>query len=204
MSDRDARRIARGTKARSEALRELFDRHAVMVWRYGYARTGCREAAADIVQETFLRAVRSFDSFEGRSAAGTWLYAIARTVAIDHARREQRQRRLIEAPQIFRLVRLAGDDSDAGDPRGSAPASEEGGLDDDQRDEVRHAVADLPSAMRDAIVLCEIGGMTIREACEVLGWSESRVKVTLFRARRKLAEKLRRTSDKRQVTSGKE
>ena len=52
-------------------------------------------------------------------------------------------------------------------------------------------VGRLPGAQRDAIVLCELDGLSIREAAEVLGWKESRVKVTLFRARRRLREFLK-------------
>jgi RNA polymerase sigma-70 factor (ECF subfamily) len=198
MSDGDARWVARCAAGDREALRELFDRYAAMVWRYGFARTGCRDAAGDIVQETFLRVVRSYHTFRGRSSAGTWLYAIARSVAIDHARREQRQRRLTEAPQIFRLIRPMVDEASAGGEAVTGPSPDDAGLDDAERDDVRQAVAELPPAMRDAIVLCEIGDMTIREAAEVLGWSETRVKVTLFRGRRKLREKLQVASCKLQ------
>ncbi len=56
---------------------------------------------------------------------------------------------------------------------------------------VRRAIAELPGSQRDAVVLCELTGKSVREAAEVLGWGESRVKVTLFRARRRLRDKLR-------------
>ena len=66
-------------------------------------------------------------------------------------------------------------------------------LDAPSKEDVRRAVADLPCAQRDVVALCELVGMSIKEASEVLGWGESRVKVTLFRARRRLREML--TSD---------
>ena len=59
------------------------------------------------------------------------------------------------------------------------------------RDAIRDAIADLPPAQRDAVILCDVADLRIREAAEALGWSESRVKVTVFRARRKLREKLK-------------
>ena len=58
-------------------------------------------------------------------------------------------------------------------------------------DAVRLAVAELPGAQRDAVVLCELVGMGIVEAANILGWGESRMKVTLFRARRRLRELLK-------------
>ena len=62
---------------------------------------------------------------------------------------------------------------------------------DDAREAVRHAVSELPGVQRDVLVLCEYAGCTMREAAEALGWGESRVKVTLHRARRRLREVLR-------------
>ncbi len=64
-------------------------------------------------------------------------------------------------------------------------------MDDEQRRAVRRAITSLPAAQRDAIVLCELAGWKVRQAADVLGWSESRVKVTLFRARRKLRDMLK-------------
>lgn len=177
MSDRDARLAARCAAGDRRALRELYDRFADKVWRYGLLRTGSRDAAADIVQDTFVRVLRAAGGFEGRSSLGTWIYAIARSAAIDFVRRERRDRRLADSPRVFRLVPPLVELEDTMSP-------------EQEREEVRRAVAELPPAMRDAIVLCELGDMKISEAAEVLGWGESRVKVTLFRARRRLRDKM--------------
>ena len=159
-------------------LEALYRRYVERVWRYGWFRTRSRESAAEIVQETFLRVAKSIASFEGRSAFGTWLFAITRRVAIEQGRRERRDRETIHGPTILRLV-----------PAVETPDSLEA---EDAREAVRRAMADLPAAQRDVVVLCEFSGLSMSEAAEALGWGESRVKVTLHRARRRLRETLKR------------
>jgi RNA polymerase sigma-70 factor (ECF subfamily) len=121
--------------------------------------------------------VKSIGRFEGRSTFATWLFALTRSAAMELLRQKRLEERRRTDPAIIRLV--------TGDDRNEADA------DGDSRGAVRQAVADLPAAQRDAVILCELVGMTIAEAAEVLGWGKARVKVTLFRARRRLREMLR-------------
>ncbi|MFH1572728.1 MAG: RNA polymerase sigma factor [Acidobacteriota bacterium] len=166
-------RLRAGDRA---ALEPLYRRYVDRVWRYAWLRTRCREKAADIVQETFLRIVRSIEGFEGRSALSTWVFAVTRSVTIDQLRRSGRDRPDADSPTILKLIPAA---ENAGDE------TREG-----LREAVRQAVSELPPAQRDVVMLCSLSGMKMKEAAEVLGWSESRVKVTLFRARRALRERL--------------
>lgn len=185
-SNRSAAVLAkRAAKGDMVALEALYRRHVEAVWRFAWLRSSSKEMAADVVQDTFLRVMRSIGQFKGQSAFGTWLFTLARSAAIEIARREQRERAARDKAGVLRLV-----------PSPSvSPADRPDG---EIRLAVRRAVAELPGAQRDAIVLCELTGLSIREAAEVLSWGESRVKVTLFRARRRLREKLRRhVSDER-------
>ena len=163
------------------ALELLFRRHVDRVWRYGWFATRSREDAADIVQDTFLRVARSIGQFEGRSTFATWLYALTRSAAMEHLRKKKLAQTSPEREAIFRLV----------PPQQEEPEDHVG----ESRHEIRAAIAVLPEAHRDAIILCELLGMSIAEAGAVFGWKDARVKVTLFRARRKLAEILRRQTD---------
>ncbi|UCE60440.1 MAG: RNA polymerase sigma factor [Phycisphaerales bacterium] len=171
MKDAESELVARVKKGDMAALEALYRKHVDRVWRYAWFRTHSREDAAEIVQETFLRVLRSIGEFEGRSSFTTWLHAIARSVAIDLARRERRHRSGSDPETTLRLV---------------PPAAEAATDVRDTQAEVREAVARLPAAQRDVIVLYELLGFTIQDAMETLGWGESRVKVTLFRARREL------------------
>lgn len=178
MADSDAglaRSAARGDKT---ALETLYRRHVDRVWRYAYLRTNSRDAAGEVVQETFLRVVRSIRSFKAHSGFATWLFALTRSAAIDLVRRERTDRARDLGPTVLKL-------------RAAESAPKAGSPNDEVRAVVREAVGGLPGAQRDVIVLCELSGFTMREAAATLGWGESRVKVTLFRARRKLRERLR-------------
>jgi len=178
MVDPDAHLALKCKSGDSAALELLFRRYVDRVWRYGWLVTRSREAAADIVQETFLRVVKSVGGFQGRSSFATWLFTLTRSAAMEFLRQKRQEQRFRSDPAILRLV----------------PSDEESKTDrgaEESRDAVRQAVAELPGAQRDAVILCELVGMSIAEAADVLGWGKSRVKVTLFRARRKLRELLR-------------
>jgi RNA polymerase sigma-70 factor (ECF subfamily) len=191
MAESDSQLLARCAAGDMAGLETLYRRHVERVWRYAWFRTHSREAAAEIVQETFLRVARASSGFEGRSAFTTWLFAIVRSVAVNHARKEGRRRETAD-PQILKLV-----PSDDPDVSTAATRTIE------TQDAVRQAVAQLPGPQRDAIVLCELSGFRVREAAEVLGWGESRVKTTLFRARRKLRDMLKEhVSESRAKRSG--
>lgn len=173
MSDTESQLAARTAKGDLTALELIYRRHVPAVWQYAWSQTRSRESAADIVQETFLRIARGVKKFEGRSAFATWLYRVARSATIDHARRRRREQKERTDEGVLRLVPAPGD-SDSDDARTLEQTA------------VRDAISKLPGAQRDAIVLYEISGLTIDETAEVLNWKQSRERVTLHRARRKL------------------
>src|SRR5262245_64954224 len=84
---------------RDEAAMKLFyDRHKAMVGRLAFA-SGLREAdAADLVQETFLRAWSAAPSFRGQSSAATWLRGIVRHLIADHIDAAVRARAVFARP----------------------------------------------------------------------------------------------------------
>jgi len=178
MLDPDAHLAARCRNGDNAALELLFRRYVDRVWRYGWSVTRSRDAAEEVVQETFLRVVKSVGGFEGRSTFATWLFALTRSAAMEWLRRKHQDQQRRTDPAILRLVTPDDQYEAEGDTKESSDA-------------VRRAVAELPGAQRDAVVLCELVGMSIADAANVLGWGKSRVKVTLFRARRRLREKLR-------------
>lgn len=177
MGDSESQLVKRAAKGDRVAFEVLYRRHVEQVWRYAWFRTRSREAASDITQDTFVRITRAIETFRGESAFGTWVLAIARSVAVDHARKASRERAMRESEGRLKFI----------------PAKED--VRADEHDGLRSAIAKLPAAMRDVLVLCELSGMSVREAAGVLGWSESRVKTTAFRARRKLRERLGQAGD---------
>lgn len=67
------------------------------MFRFVYAMVGVTEVATELTQETFVRAYRSFDRYEARSAPSTWLCGIARNVVLNHLRSQKQFVRLFES-----------------------------------------------------------------------------------------------------------
>ncbi|MCW8131250.1 MAG: RNA polymerase sigma factor [Planctomycetota bacterium] len=173
MGDADSELAASYKAGHAPAFEALYWRHAERVWRFARYFSGSDEIAAEIVQETFLRLARSLHGFEGRSRFTTWLHMVVRSVAIDVTAKHRKAPKAAEDEQI---ARLPAEDSEPMD----------GAISKETREAVREAVSRLPENEREAVILCELQELPLKDACEALGWSESRMKVTLYRARRRL------------------
>lgn len=152
------------------ALTAFVRRTQPEVWRV-CARLGDRDAADDLTQEVFLRALPALARFRGDASARTWLLQIARHVCADHVRRATRSRRLLD--------RLIG----SGDPVASVPsAAGEVDLDD--------AIAALDSDRRVAFVLTQITGLSYAEAAESCEVPVGTIRSRVARARADLLDAL--------------
>jgi len=156
--------LAAATEGDNHALGELVRRTQPMVWRLCTA-LGTRGEEADLVQETYLRAMGSLVTYRGEAPVLAWLLTVARNVCADDVRRRQRRRRLMD-----RLVSEAREHH--------APAHEM--IDDivDQLDDDR----------REAFMLTQYVGLSYEEAAAVLDCPIGTVRSRVSRARRDLAE----------------
>jgi RNA polymerase sigma-70 factor (ECF subfamily) len=141
-------------------VRETYDH----VWRF-CASLGSGQDTADLVQETYERALRSLHRFEGRSTARAWLLTIARNVCADAVRRAQR-RRAVEGLWLAR-------DRVQADHAGSL--------------ELALLLEALPRDRREAFVLTQVVGLTYREAAEVCQVPVGTIRSRVARARDDLA-----------------
>lgn len=176
--DADAQLLSAWSSGNADAFEQLYYRHAERVWRYARYFCGDEEAAAEVVQEAFVRVAQHAGRFEGRSRFSTWLFSIVRSVSIDAASKRRRAPAASSGEEWMERVPA------------NVPSPEEKIELNETRAAVRSAIARLPENEREAVLLCEIEDLPLREAAEVLGWGESRIKVTLFRARRRLKEML--------------
>src|SRR5213595_3450118 len=135
-----------------------------------YRMLGSLDEAEDLVQETFLRAWRSYGSFEGRSSLRTWLYRIATNACLTAL--EQRGRRALPS----------GLGGPSGDPAAIVTT----------RESVRLALIAslqyLPPRQRAVLLLREVLGVPAAEVAAMLGTSAVAVKSALRRARARLEE----------------
>lgn len=144
--------------------------------------SGDRVAAADLVQDTFVRAWEGLGTFRGDCSFATWLHRIAVNVMLmsDRSRRRRSLRVAIEAD-------LASPD-DGGAMIDGAASTTDVALSVD----LEQAIARLPAGARAVFVLHDIGGYAHAEIGEQLGIAEGTSKAHLFRARRLLRGMLER------------
>jgi RNA polymerase sigma-70 factor (ECF subfamily) len=177
------------------ALGRLFDSHADKIFGMGLRMCGNREDAEDLVQETFLRAMRSWSSFRGLSAPSTWIFTIAaRTCKRLHRRKGAR---MVPLESFFAL--LPTDDEGFLD----VPSSDEGPLEGILREEARAAVTEalytMPVQFRIAFILKDLGEFSMAETAEIMGVKEATVKTRVHRARLHLAKQLKKRMPKRKT-----
>jgi RNA polymerase sigma factor (sigma-70 family) len=151
----------------------LYGRHAEDVRRYARMVLRNRSDADDVVQQTFLNALRALRAGVRPERPRQWLIAIAHNECRMHFRRASR--RPLEVDLEHAAEAVAGEE-------GSASA-----------EAVREALGHLAPNQRTALVLRELEGRTYDEIAETLGLSGAAVETLLFRARRALREQLETT-----------
>jgi RNA polymerase sigma-70 factor (ECF subfamily) len=178
----------------SAQLRDEFDslRHALVA--HCYRMTGSYQDAEDVVQETYIRAVRGMESFEGRSSLKTWLYRIATNTCITEL--NHRSRRVLPAglgaPATDPDAHVFADDSVAWlGPLPDAVLGDPGEV-VVRRESVRLALIAalqyLPARQRAAFLLREVLSWSAAEIAAALDISVPAVKSLLQRARVRLDE----------------
>ncbi len=141
---------------------------------------GEREAAADLTQDTFVRAYQAWEFFRGDSQVYTWLFRIAVNLARNHLEKQGRERRHVD-PELDQAEEM--------------PARKHLRPDEMvEHGEMSRLLADelmaLREDQREIIVLRDIQDLSYEEIAQVLGCSVSAVKSKLFRARSVLRRRL--------------
>ncbi len=150
-------------------------------------RLGELETAEDLLQETFVRAIRA-DRLEAGAGARSYMVTVAQNLAADHARK--RFRLLPTVPSGGAGAEGAEHDAlaEVADPRAESP--EAAVVRRTLRRRVGEALATLPERYRAAFRLAAIEQRSYREIAESTGWSLDQVRVNVHRARRKLIDQL--------------
>lgn len=155
------------------ALEELVDRYAGRI--YGFASRMCRdpEDARDVLQDTFIGALRGLAQFRGESSLSTWLFRIAANACL-----KMRRRGKAEPDRWLSL----DDVPSPADPGGEAPDAVLARS--DLRDRLEAAIRRLPPAYRAVLILRDVEGLSTEDTAEALGVGIPTVKTRLHRARR--------------------
>jgi RNA polymerase sigma-70 factor, ECF subfamily len=150
-----------------------------------------RADAEDIVQEAYLRAFRAFDGFRGGDMR-PWLLAIVRNTAYRWLSNRRRSGTVVSLEEAF----AEGGGQTADDIASDEPTAEERLIGAAERDYVLRALAELPPAFREVLVLREIEGLSYRDIAEVTGVPVGTVMSRLSRGRGELRKALTRLMDK--------
>lgn len=176
----DRQLIARSAAGDREAFAALVARHQRAVFRVARALTGASDSAEDVLQETFLAALRGAAGYRGESSVRSWLLAIARHAA---ARRGRRADQVPHEPDSLEALGAA---AGWGQPDVESLAA----LAED-RARLAAALARLPAEEREVLVLRDLEELTGEEAAAALGVTVAAMKSRLHRARLRLAGELR-------------
>ena len=163
-------RIAGGDQL---AMRTLFARHRVALYRWLLRLVRDEALAEDLLSDVFLDVWRQGASFRGRASVSTWLLAIARHMAAS-ARRRRNDAELDEATV-----------STVPDPADDAEVTLQKKI---RAEALRQSLPRLSPDHREVIDLAYYHGKSVKEIAEIVSISEATVKTRMFYARRKLAE----------------
>jgi RNA polymerase sigma-70 factor (ECF subfamily) len=182
--DNEARRIA--TEARD---RVRFEEEALaladQVYRVARRLVRSREEAEDLVQETYARAFRSWQSFTPGTNLRAWLLRILTNLNIDRGRRQQRSPDMapLEEGDYYLANKLA-------ESAGEQVLDQDRVVERLSQDSVVNALSGLPHDFRDVVVLVDIGEFSYADAAQILDVPIGTVMSRLHRGRRLLKQSL--------------
>ncbi len=141
---------------------------------------GGREEVQDLAQEVFLRAYRSLGSFKGESGFYTWLYKIALNTCRNYYRSMGRRPEgsVVDGETIIESMET------------STPSPEREAIRMELWEAVKTSLDELPQEQREAVVLCDLEGLSYEEMATVIGIPVGTVRSRVFRGRRALQQHL--------------
>ena len=178
---------SRDTPAGQEFV-ALVEQHLNGLYGAALRLTRKRDAAEDLVQETFLKAWRSFHTFQPGTNARAWFYRIMMNSYIDSYRKADREPEIvdqedIEEQYLYSRVQESEELRRQGNP-------EEIALHRVMEADVESALASLPETFRAAVILADLEGFSYKEIAQILKIPIGTVMSRLFRGRRLLQRAL--------------
>ncbi|MED3574651.1 RNA polymerase sigma factor [Cytobacillus praedii] len=154
-------------KVSADAFEHLYLEYSDKIFSYIYLLVNDKEVAEDLTQDTFIKAYRSLDQFNGESHLFTWLFRISRNVTIDYLRK----RRLF----TFFSIDKFQFESNQQNPLEIVMKGERVTI-------LYEAIRNLKLSYQEVLILRKIKEFSIKETAEILNWNENRVKITTSRA----------------------
>ncbi len=152
----------------------VFAKHKNEIFAYLLRMMRDTEVAADMTQDTFVKAYKNYDALQKPENARAWLYQIAHRVALDEIRRRK----------IVRFLPWTGES------HGAAPSAEHLVMDTRLSGDLQRALARIPERQRAALLLAELHDLTGLELAAALGVSHVAARALLTRGRESLRQAL--------------
>ncbi len=184
------------TKKRNETNNQIenpeswVDQYGDFLYRFTLSRIKDPSIAEDLVQETFLAALKARKNFQGRSTAKTWLIAILKHKIVDHIRKQVREQTSDKVESLYNTA--ANDPADTSfNDEGDWQIRPSKWIIDPMKlyeqkefmDVLYHCLGELPERQAEAFMMREIDGFSTEEICKVLNISATNSWVMLYRAR---------------------
>ena len=174
--------VALVLRGREDLYAELMRRYQRKLMAHIIRMVRNREDALEIVQDAFLKAYKHLARYDRKFRFSTWIYSIASNTAIDHLRRKRLKTVSLDEPLRFK------DSEIERDPAGPARTAEEIHQGRELLELVEEAIAELPPAYRELLLLRHPGNRSYEEIASMTKLPLGTVKNRIFRAREKLRE----------------
>ena len=182
--------IKRAAAGDADAFEQLVLTYQSPIYNLCLRMTGDPEDAADLSQESFLKAWRSLGSFQFESSFSTWLYRLASNTCLDHLRSIKRH------PQVSLTVEDSDGETQTMEFPDPAPTPEEVAISKEDNERLAQAMQELDKQQRQILTLRVINDLSYAEIAEILNIKEGTVKSRLARTREALRKKLPENGNK--------
>ncbi|ASV69155.1 RNA polymerase sigma factor SigX [Cytobacillus sp. FSL W7-1323] len=159
---------------------ELYTKYHQDVFQFLFYMVRDRELAEDLMQEVYIRVLKSYDKFEGKSSEKTWLFSIARNVAIDSFRKQKGWKQKIIEKFDWSKQQI----------KDEHPMPEEVVMQSQEIQMIYRCMEKCSVDQRTVIIMRYIQELSIAETAATLGWTESKVKTTQHRALKALKKNM--------------
>lgn len=164
-----------------QVISEWFYLYSDDIYQFLFYRLNSKhQEVEDLVQEVFIRALNSLDRYKGEASPKTWLYSIARNIAIDAHRKKKRDK--------WKWLLLF--------ESGTVPESTEKDTPEhlyfvsEEQKELLTAIRSLKESYQEVLIMRSIKELSVQETAAAMGWTENKVRSTLHRAKSALQKKL--------------
>ncbi len=158
--------------------------HADFLYNYALRMTYNRDDAQDLVQETYLKAFRFWESYEKGTNIRAWLFRIMKNAYINRYRKEKKEPETVEYQEVenfYNVIRSSTSEN---------TDLQEAVFSNLMEDDVANAIAALPEDFRTVIILCDIEELTYEEVAAFVDCPIGTVRSRLHRGRKLLRAQL--------------